>query len=78
MEAQLEKCRNGYHDFIIVKTIHNHDESNTVIRWCEACGALVADAEICGRTLPGEVKKITIPSIEKKLFTMKARDKRID
>ena len=39
--------------------------ADTVVRWCENCGAIVVDGEFDGRVHPGRYRSMTRPAVSK-------------
>lgn len=52
------------HDLIRVMQCRNPNAPNafSVVRWCKCCGAIVIDADVDGRTLPGEIMPMRFAS----------------
>lgn len=61
MNVEL-KCKDGKHNLIVILTQGNEMEE-TVVRWCQACGAIVIDTDSDGRVYHGRVMKMRFPSI---------------
>lgn len=39
------------------------------VRWCQDCGAIVIDTDVDGRTMPGDVWAMTIPTLARRSAT---------
>ena len=60
----MDKCRNGTHSLVRIYSTGN-DFEETVVRWCEVCGAIVVDRDCDNRIYPGAVAKMRLPKILK-------------
>ena len=58
-------CDGTNHNLKIIYIDHGNI-SETVVRWCKDCGAVVVDKDIDGRTHPGYVRKMQFPKYRKK------------
>lgn len=60
------KACNSKHDLVIISEISDGTPGVTeVVRWCKNCGAIVIDADVDGRTYPGDIMKMAFPRIVK-------------
>lgn len=59
-------CKNGRHDLIAVwRTPEVCPGEESVVRWCEDCGAVVVDLDMDGRTVrPSGILPMRIPRRE--------------
>lgn len=53
------KCN---HDLIPVYIESISRDEQNVVRWCTKCGAVVVDVDYDGRTMPGKIRKIQVPT----------------
>ena len=61
----IEDCIEGNHDLIEVhRSYYLYDEDH-VVRWCRACGSVVVDIEVDGRTMAGGIMKMKAPQTYK-------------
>jgi hypothetical protein len=58
-------CDGSNHNLKIIYIDHGLF-NETVVRWCEDCGAVVVDKDVDGRTYTGYVRKMQFPKYRKK------------
>lgn len=58
----MTTCR-GQHDLIAVYS-HGPEMEETVVRWCQLCGAITVDVDYDGRTQPGGVMPMKLTQLE--------------
>lgn len=59
----IATCLNGQHKLINIISQNSSaaPDAMLVVRWCKACGAIVIDTDVDGRTFPGDVMKMKFP-----------------
>lgn len=60
------------HDLIEIYW-HGSDDEQHVVRWCRKCGGIVVDIDVDGRTAPGAVRKMQIPTMTAESHCLKQR-----
>lgn len=59
----MTTCR-GDHDLRTILAM-GPEMAETVIRWCDRCGAITGDIDADGRTAPGAVIPMRLPATER-------------
>jgi hypothetical protein len=55
-------CKNGEHNLIeILRVNNNAPDEETVVRWCQDCGAVVVDIDYDNRTFAGRITPMKFP-----------------
>ena len=50
------------HEFVVVYSNCEYDGTEPTVRWCRNCGAIVVDIDVDGRTDPGRILPLTLPT----------------
>ncbi|QDL55903.1 hypothetical protein [Rhodoferax aquaticus] len=66
----MSKCNGGLHFLRVISSRSSSEapDAQEVVRWCAACGAVVIDLDIDGRTAPGAIFKMAFPQATKTLY----------
>lgn len=60
----INPCATSRHSLIVI-FYDGSDENRVqpVVRWCEACGAIVVDVDFDGATHPGKIMPMKFPTV---------------
>lgn len=64
----IKDCYSGEHKLCVILAVSNVDSTDTVVRWCEICGAVVVDIDHDGRTNAGQILNMTFPQITQEIL----------
>jgi len=70
-DQAIKDCVDGKHKLIFIHGKSHWDESESTVRWCKNCGAIVIDRDYDNRTIPGGVMKMEFPEITRWTNTKK-------
>lgn len=56
-------CSGGKHNLIDILTRYEGYGEESVVRWCQECGAIVVDTDVDNRTSPGNRMKMKFPEL---------------
>lgn len=65
-----QECHQGNHSLILISVTPNN-MGESVVRWCNYCGAIVIDLDYDGCIDPGKILSIQFPELAKRYFNGK-------
>lgn len=58
----MTTCK-GQHELVVILA-DGPEQEQTVVRWCNTCGAITVDIDADGETAPGAIMALQLPDTE--------------